>query len=860
MFPAHFKNINEMIAYLPEVKKLGMNTVWINPIHLAGQFIIEKSDSLTGHPQALKGSMYAMTDTGMIDPRFSVVERDEDGDVLLSKAQIATIGSSYQLRIIKESKDLRETVFTLKRTLTTRENEVNRHRVALKKNANESLKTSITSIDKIIEKLKKKLVKNEASLQSLIEQQRKWILKLDGMAMKAFSDKAKELGLTPIFDLVLNHLASDAPYVSQHPEHFNLEDKTYPDATAFIYSKSSNKKDVAKKKPAQKLSKDQIAEIMTFWGPFIDQYVKEWGFNGARVDCVFKIPQELREAAYNHIRLSVATQKNPMPVVIIEELLFSSIPTKELCEQVGAAGATHITGSSYYYERQWHGGLKGDYNHEDFHKGEIVTNGVINFTGNHDHYSCAMTVCRELAFERLRSNANLFAEYNRYLNEKIAEHDGPLPLSTYEMIKTLFIHYYVNEIIEELNNPDEFNETVNQFGIAYRDKLFTNIYSGSGGYYILSGDEFASFHQASVFIRSNGEKVNPDKTLRIFTSELNKFAQALVDEMATKSVMAKKYKDIYNKLTAENKKIFLSSFTAKIRNEIDANVRKTKERFLDKIDEHYLDFDDQMLDEIPRPSRSQNGWQAPKAMKKFANVEYFSEINNIMSKLPPSTKRFWSEIFKARNNDILIAVRINGSGYQAPVDVIVHNLNPNKTVRLEKEDFMKIGMWLQKRGFPNVTDISTAPDAYHQAYGCIMGSSNYQQNPANLYFAGLIELDKDISEHFENVNGEVKRFNIVVAPKPLQQDPLLASGPEHFIQETISAKDFAKMFDNFKLRSPSLTGCSPNSSFDFSEDLEDSLSINSSRSNGSSSSSSRSSSDDDLFDEDAIINGTKWKF
>ncbi|HRE31765.1 MAG TPA: hypothetical protein PLD88_07325, partial [Candidatus Berkiella sp.] len=197
---------------------------------------------------------------------------------------------------------------------------------------------------------------------------------------------------------------------------------------------------------------------------------------------------------------------------------------QEFISKVKNAGATHITGSSYYAEREWHGGLKSDYNQEDYFKQTMAQNGVVNFTGNHDHYSCAMTACRRLGFERLRSNKPLYEAYLAFIHEKETANHAPLSEAAVEAIKSTFIHYYVEQIIAELHDPDDYNDNINRFGIAFRDSFLTNVYAGSGGYFMLSGDEFASFHQPSVFIRANDEPVYPNKQLGIFVSRLRDLA------------------------------------------------------------------------------------------------------------------------------------------------------------------------------------------------------------------------------------------------------------------------------------------------------------------------------------------------
>lgn len=801
MFPSNFKNINEMTKYLTEVKALGMNVVWINPIQLAGNAVFEKSDPVTGQPQLLKGSLYAMMDPTLIDPRFSVVKRDVDGDMLLNEAQLEKLKKFKPLKMVEQTKDLREEIENLEAEKQARNREIER----FKKRLNASNRSQLEVVQNKLKDLTKKLAEKKQSYQAHLALQHNCIRQLDGEAIKAFTTQAKQLGITPIFDLVFNHLSVDAPYIKDNSALFNFEDRTFSDTTAFFYSK------LLVSKYSGGLSAQEREEIVkripmiieTFWKPYIQTYINEFGFCGARVDCVAKIPHELREPVYQLIREGVAKQADPMTVVIIEEALFSDVAPKEFVEKVKGANATHSIGSVYNRKRLWHGGLEDDYSNEDFYKKSMVQHGVVNFTGNHDHYSCAMTVCRELAFERLQSNKELYASFLAQIHDKEAA-NHKVSQALHEHIKSLYIHYYVRQIIAELEDPDRYNDTVIRFGKAYRDKVLTNVFSGSGGYYMLAGDEFASFNQPSVFLRANGEKVCPEKYLAIFDSDLSEIAYAVIDKMASQYIKAKKLNCYFEGLSAENRNILLSAIAEHILNEINANVPKQMKKFVEELDEALLakdiDLDDDLLERIPAPLNYKNGWGTPKELKKFANPEFFQEINQIIEKLPASKEGFWSELFKAVQDDILIAVRVNGYGYAANVDVVISNLNPNKVIPLGKNDIHKIALWLQERGFPQSEGVNPGNPDFHRAYACIMGSTHYKIPPANLYFAGALELDKDIDDHFVEIDGAPKSFNIVVRPKKVKKDPLFAQGPSDFIQEEYSDQELLLMFKNVKFR------------------------------------------------------------
>jgi len=113
IFPTYFKNISEMTSYLAHLKEVGINVVWINPIQLAGSESMKKSNAITGNAENVIRSLYAMDSTKFIDPRFSVVEKDEDGDMVFLPEYISKLemkkSKKFQ-KIIEDTKEKRESI------------------------------------------------------------------------------------------------------------------------------------------------------------------------------------------------------------------------------------------------------------------------------------------------------------------------------------------------------------------------------------------------------------------------------------------------------------------------------------------------------------------------------------------------------------------------------------------------------------------------------------------------------------------------------------------------------------------------------------------------------------------------------
>lgn len=787
MVPSNFENIDEMTQYLPKLKDMGINVVWMNPIQLAGQMVVEKADPTTGQDLKLKSSMYAMVDSELIDTRFSVVELDSDGFMILSEAQWQTI-TELQLKPIENEilKRKLQSIQKLSARIEQKEKDIKRteRSIQKKESANQDVRSLVLQLAQVKRSLEndwQKLIKKEKYYQGLMTTHIACIKALDTIAIKKFTTTAKKLGITPIFDLVFNHLSSDAPFIRDNPDFFNLEDRTFPDATAFIYSKLlGSRRQGASGEDERREIVDKIPLIIErFWEPFIRRYILEYGFCGARVDCVRKVSHEMRLPVYELIKLYVR-QSSECDAIILEETLFSDLSPMEFALQVKGAGATHNTGSVYYKDRQWHGGLPEDYSNEDFHKRSLVQNGVINFTGNHDHFTCAMTVCRQLAFERLQQNIILYAAFSEELSTKQIEYatrEQSMPETCLDLLKTTYIHFYIQQIIDELLKPDIYNETVIRFGKAYRDKFLTSAFSGSGGYYMLAGDEFASLYQPHIFLREDGNKVVPDQQLKIFRSKHADVAEKILHDMADAALKRRKGNAFYKQLDKHNQAILRSPIVEHLKREINTGQESNNtQEFIIRIKKQIPKLDKLLLSYEANDHSVKNGWKAPIALRAYASTEFISEVNEIMGKLPASKEGYWSELFKARDEDLLISVRMNGFGYDGDVDIVLYNLNPYKTLSIEITDLHKIANWFRQRGFPKQDSSNIHNPDYHKAYTCIMGSSETGQPPANLYFGGNIHLDESLIEHNVDIADQKRQFNIIKQPKssidPLMRPPL----------------------------------------------------------------------------------------
>ncbi|MBS0287034.1 MAG: hypothetical protein JSR17_07050 [Proteobacteria bacterium] len=978
LFPSYFSNIDAMTDYLSTLQQMGINTVWLNPIQLAGTKPMGKVDEITGVQQTVKKSIYAMWDPEMIDPRFSVVQRDKDEDAAFSLSQMTALSNDATIAKMIETSGIE--------------------------------KFSIVQLVPLIKASRKKyaaskLEQDKRVYETLLSIQRSCIQFLDKEAIKRFTAKAKELNITPIFDLVTNHVAKGAPITQKgaHPEWF-CDDSTYPDATCFKYAEllqfshmeneeilaliqkdpkkleplsrkiyennlseadiaiiqsstllSDDEKEQLQTKIKYKLSLKERREIETlipiivngFWDKFISQYI-DLGFSGARVDCVRKVPAELRRALYSLIKEKVKTRDGKDDhVVILEEALFSDLSPKQFRDVVKGAGGTHITASVFNSERKWDGSLVYDHSEEEYFKKQMVQNGVINFTGNHDHYSCAMKVALFLAKEKLDADPVMKRLYDTAPPDQTKGKGR-------EIRKSIFLHSYVKDVLSKLQDPNNYWDLCMRFGKMYRDMLLSQMFQGSSGYYMLSGDEAASVKQPTVFVRENDAPLYPEYTFSFFINNdhpLYPYAQKVLEEMAIErsaesadrviktvasdmlvgamagartgtaaaktavpaakktatsgacaavatSLKADKSKPAGKsnpvaahkaitadeiaklKLAAESRKKeklqseteaerqarllkeaqarekdeerrakaeeqqratqraeaekaavrevireighpdafksrLLSAAKDQIMSEVNAKVTETYAAFFERLTakcSSVKDFDIKHMQILSdkdyrrlqvQPLHKQtttHNWERPTILNKFANVEFFKEINNIFDHLSRPKDGFWSEVFKRDNENILIVMRKNGPGFDSDTEMVIINLNPDKAFDITKEDLHKMAIWIQERKF-GVRD--EANPEFHKAYGGIMGNTQYKQKPAKLFFAGKLTVNDDVKNYAIEVDGKSEKFDIVVSPQPITPLPLLGPQPDEFIPEDDLVPSTEALIKQFKMLSMS---------------------------------------------------------
>src|SRR3990167_9907422 len=326
MFPPQFGKITRMTAYLPQLREMGFNAVWINPIQRAGDienFIKQDKQHGVTIGNRVTRSLYAMQDPNMISPYFSVAPRDKSGELTVS-AQEAQ--------------------------------------------------------------------------------------QLDTTALREFTNTARANGLVPLFDLVLNHLATDTSlYTDPRYAHwFTSIHPHFKDTRGFNYENATTRHEI----------------IEQFWKPFIRKYMEQYGFDGVRVDAVGYVHPEVIHEIYKYIHQLSQELAKPRPV-ILDELLFCKHPLPEEVERLTLTdnGPTHITIEAYSAHPNENGDLPRWLKEQEALKATVifqrkdgairedVHRGCINFSGNHDMSPLALTILYEMAEEQFSTHIALQAAY-----------------------------------------------------------------------------------------------------------------------------------------------------------------------------------------------------------------------------------------------------------------------------------------------------------------------------------------------------------------------------------------------------------------------------------------------------------------
>lgn len=601
MYPTQFHSIKDMINYLPVLKQMGFNALWINPMQMPGDisgfFKTDKNNGVKTGNEVTR-SLYAMSHPLLFNPQFSLGSPEDPME-------------------------------------TTQ--------------------------------------------------------RLNSEALQLFTQNARNLGIVPMFDLVLNHVAIDSPLCQDKPHWFKGVHEDFKDVRGFNYDDERIRKEI----------------ITEFWQPYIKRYMIEYGFDGVRVDAVGYVHPAIRSEIYAYIHSLAAEYGKPKPV-ILDEALFSKRPLADEVNylKLPGIGPTHITTEAYNVEFDLASAdLPYEITLEEQLKASVVfqqkdgtwrgntKGGCINFCGNHDYRSLAMTILFQMAKKRLKSDAfynDLMSSYQDLYLKFNAEQEKPHELK--EPLKTTLLYSYVDQIKKELE--DNKDETAQEFKTLVLEKLALSALTASGGWFLLSGDETCDITAKTVFQRKGAvdKSYYPQREHRIF-SEKPVIAHKILEKMAEENFFIensenKWMQELYRSLSSfpEMQKRLLVSHIDNIKHQINAGIDHVQEKFSRLLASESLNIGFTSQDFLENPRTHENGW-----LGLQNNFLFIKQLNTLLKTLPASLPGFSSELVRLTGKPhLIIVVRKNGNELSAPIDIVVVNLEQKKRQTLTKEDFQLI--------------------------------------------------------------------------------------------------------------------------------------------------------------------------
>lgn len=595
--------------------------------------------------------------------------------------------------------------------------------------------------------------------EAALEDSKEDAQKKDGKALRNFTDAARANGLVPMFDLVLNHVSSTAPIGNEKDWWFKGIDPSFKDAMKFDYSDPDIRKEI----------------LENFWKPYIYKYMVEYGFDGVRVDAVGYIDPDLRKEIYEYIYELAKIHEKPTPVILDEALFSGDVAgmTQQLMLN-GDYAPSHITTGAYYVRhRGYDGSLPSHMKTEEKLKSDVVfkekngqfrsgaKGGCINFTGNHDHNSLAMTVLQEMAHERLEKNDSM-NKLSKKLNEHHHEDEGR---------ESIFLYSFVKDIEKEVKTGIP-QATKIQFEKKMREKIAVCALTSSGGWFALSGDETGDLDPKSVFHRTRApsqdyypqreHKIFRDKSVEPVINEvLMGMAREIIqkDPEEAKAHMKEAYDDLFWKPEQER---LLRAYIETLKIQINSGDPKICREFEEAVHRHgvgsQISINFTENDYISCVRDATNGWNGILDTKN-----YMKEINHILQELPASTMGCSTEIFKLEEKpDLFICVRKTGDN---KTDIIVVNIDPNKSIEFTAKDLHNIACFYQHRV---LTNSKYDTPEWHETYRSI--------HDAGLIHSGQsVILSPDLSDRQNQVKMESESSEL---PKDVEKAPHISQSKE----------------------------------------------------------------------------------
>ena len=301
----------------------------------------------------------------------------------------------------------------------------------------------------------------------------------DISAIQCFTREAKNLGLTPIFDLVLNHVALDAEIYKQNKSWF-----IHPSVHFGPFCCDFNYRDATLRRA-----------IIDFHKKEILKYIASYGFMGVRVDAAKHLEREVQQEIYDYIE-QLCSEHYKVRLIIFVEVIPGKGKLENVIKRMQGMGITHVMNSLFkerftvdfrrvdiadgrsYWEKGRLGGKDALYGlrllreiatENKNNKPGMLLGGTIGFSGSHDELSLYDVALNDRAkFVITQENPNV--EENEDFYRKVEQ-------------KKLGIK----------------NLTVDQQNLFLKEKIAAVAFTSDAGWYLLSGDEFGHEGRKWVF-------------------------------------------------------------------------------------------------------------------------------------------------------------------------------------------------------------------------------------------------------------------------------------------------------------------------------------------------------------------------
>lgn len=318
--------------------------------------------------------------------------------------------------------------------------------------------------------------------------------------IRNYTDQARANGLTPIFDLVLNHVATDSPLVSGEFSYFNKLDINTNDwfddkgkwGKGFDYTTEEKC--------------DAIFENL--WKPLITRAINDFGFDGVRIDYGTAVNQKVLKRCIELIR----TLKNDATVTIAfgEALIPSHVNIIEQLNNCQSTHFTHLTNNAFALSKKsiMEGKFDGNGNigywwflHDLGLKKAITKqsskfwSGTIGFSGSHDDGTTLQRGAYLLINgEEVEKEAEQLMSPNVKLDF--------LADSNLSQKRNICKKIAKGKLIDKKLN-EEFSTEEAKISLA-KERIAIAAFSSDAGWYLLAGDEKLSTTTKRPFVDEKG--------------------------------------------------------------------------------------------------------------------------------------------------------------------------------------------------------------------------------------------------------------------------------------------------------------------------------------------------------------------